>query len=91
MLEDAVGNSKFISAVRKYLRRYQFRNAESRELFDILENTTQAAIDVVDFVGRWMRFPGFPVINVRRDNAGFQLSQRRFATSTRFSETIEYV
>ncbi|XP_043581550.1 glutamyl aminopeptidase-like [Bombus pyrosoma] len=89
MLEDAVGNSKFISAVRKYLRRYQFRNAESRELFDILGETTQAAIDVVDFVGRWMRFPGFPVINVRRDNAGFQLSRRRFATSTRFSETID--
>ncbi|XP_043517874.1 glutamyl aminopeptidase-like [Frieseomelitta varia] len=89
MLEDTVGNSKLISAVRKYLRRYQFRNAESRELFDILGNTTQATIDIVDFVRRWMRFPGFPVINVRRDKAGFQLLQRRFATSRRFSETID--
>ncbi|KAK1126499.1 hypothetical protein K0M31_005134 [Melipona bicolor] len=89
MLEDTVGDSKLISAVRKYLRRYQFRNAESRELFDILGNTTQATIDIVDFVRRWMRFPGFPVINVRRDKAGFQLSQRRFATSRRFSETID--
>lgn len=91
MLEDTVGNSKLISAVRKYLRTYQFRNAESREQFDILGNTTQATIDIVDFVRRWMRFPGFPVINVRRDKAGFQLFQRRFATSRRFSETIEYV
>ncbi|XP_017765836.1 PREDICTED: glutamyl aminopeptidase-like [Eufriesea mexicana] len=89
MLEDAVGNSKFISAVRKYLRKYQFRNAESRDLFDIFGNSTMAAVDVADFVDRWLRFPGFPVINVRRDNAGFQLSRRRFATSRRFRETID--
>ncbi|OAD61534.1 Glutamyl aminopeptidase [Eufriesea mexicana] len=54
MLEDAVGNSKFISAVRKYLRKYQFRNAESRDLFDIFGNSTMAAVDVADFVDRWL-------------------------------------
>lgn len=91
MLEDAIGNSKFISAVKRYLSEYQFRNAESRDLFDIFGNSTMAAVDVADFVDRWLRFPGFPVINVRRDNAGFQLSRRRFATSRRFRETIEYV
>ncbi|XP_026670128.1 glutamyl aminopeptidase-like isoform X2 [Ceratina calcarata] len=89
MLEDAVDNTNFISAVRNYLQSYQFRNAESRELFEILGNSTQSAIDMVDFVDRWMRFPGFPVINVVYDKTGYRLSQKRFATSERFIETID--
>ncbi|CAL7934472.1 unnamed protein product [Xylocopa violacea] len=89
MLEDAVASSNFILAVRQYLRSYQFRNAESRELFEILANSTSAGVDIVDLVGRWMRFPGFPVISVQRDNTGFRLVQRRFATSKRFHQTID--
>ncbi|CAK9820849.1 Glutamyl aminopeptidase [Anthophora plagiata] len=89
MLEDTIGNAKFIRSIRKYLRMYQFRNAESHELFEILGNETRAAVDIVDFVFRWMKFPGFPVINVHRGKTGFQLFRQRFATSKRFQQTID--
>ncbi|KOC70006.1 Glutamyl aminopeptidase [Habropoda laboriosa] len=89
MLEDTVGNSKFIRSIRNYLRKYQFRNAESRELFEILGNETRAVVDIVDFVFRWIKFPGFPLINVHRDTKGFRLFRQRFATSKRFQETID--
>lgn len=89
MLEDAIGSSKFIHAVRKYLRTYQFRNAESRELFEILQNETRIVIDIVDFMNRWTKFPGFPIVNVRRDKGAFQLSRGRFAISRKFQPTIE--
>lgn len=91
MLEDAIGRSRFLRGVRRYLERYQFRNAESRDLFEILGNGTSGNIDVVDFVNRWTRFPGFPVITVLQERAAFRLSQRRFAISKRFHETLEYV
>ncbi|XP_016915887.1 glutamyl aminopeptidase-like [Apis cerana] len=89
MLEDAIGNASLFSAVGKYLKTYQFRNADSREFFDILANNTHSAIDIIDFVSRWMRFPGFPVVNVRRNKADFQLLRRRFVTSRRLNETID--
>nr|XP_003703002.2 PREDICTED: glutamyl aminopeptidase-like [Megachile rotundata] len=89
MLEDAIGNSKFIGAIRYYLQKHRFRNTESRELFEILQNGTRIAIDVADFMTRWTKFPGFPVINVRQDGTIFQLSRRRFAISKKFQQTID--
>ena len=83
MLEDAIGNASLFSTVGKYLKTYQFRNADSREFFDILANNTHSVIDIVDIVSRW--------INVRRNKADFQLLRRRFVTSRRYNESIEYV
>nr|XP_034173930.1 glutamyl aminopeptidase-like [Osmia lignaria] len=89
MLEDAIGSSKFIRAIRKYLQMYQFQNAESQELFEILQNKTRIVIDIADFMNRWTKFPGFPVVNVRQDKAAFQLSRGRFSISRKFQPTID--
>lgn len=91
MLENAIGSSRFLRAVRNYLKGYQFRNAESWDLFGALENGTSRNIDVTDLMVRWTRFPGFPVVSIRQKGAGFRLSQQRFAKSKRFQETLEYV
>ncbi|KZC03967.1 Glutamyl aminopeptidase [Dufourea novaeangliae] len=87
MLEDAIGNTKFVRGVRDYLTRYQFRNADSRDLFEVLRNSSN--IDIGDFMSRWTKTPGFPMIDVRRDNVVFRLSQRRFAVSKKFHETLD--
>ncbi|XP_076628458.1 glutamyl aminopeptidase [Colletes latitarsis] len=87
MLEDTIGNSKFVLGVRRYLDEYRFRNAESDDLFELVGNSTRGDVDIVDFMSRWTRIPGFPVINVvRRDSAAFRLSQQRFAASKKFHE-----
>lgn len=91
MLEDAIGKSKFIRGVRDYLLRHRFRNAVSRDLFESLQNSSRSGIDIIDFMIRWTNFPGFPLINVDRDGSVVRLSQRRFAVSKKFQQTLEYV
>ncbi|XP_025163241.1 aminopeptidase M1-C [Harpegnathos saltator] len=80
MLESAMGESRFVSGIRNYLERYQFRNVESRELFEILR-LADGAVDVVEFMDRWTKQPGFPLVNVRQDGAAFRLSQERFVAN----------
>lgn len=87
MLEDAIGNSKFLRGLRSYLERYRFNNTDSHDLFEILRNNADGKIDIVEFMTRWTKLPGFPVINVvRRGKAVFRLSQRHFGNNT-----FEYV
>ncbi|XP_076296575.1 glutamyl aminopeptidase isoform X2 [Lasioglossum baleicum] len=89
MLEDAIGNSRFIYGIRDYLLTHRFRNAASRDLFEILQNSSRTSIDIVDFMNRWTSFPGFPVINLIYDQKIFRLSQRRFVASKKFHETLD--
>ncbi|XP_076239351.1 glutamyl aminopeptidase [Calliopsis andreniformis] len=89
MLENAIGSSIFFRGIRNYLKEYQFRNADSQELFEMLESSTSGNIDLTDIVSRWTKFPGFPVVNIRQEGSSFRLSQKRFATSKRFKETLD--
>ncbi|XP_078036701.1 aminopeptidase A [Augochlora pura] len=89
MLEDAIGNSRFLYGIRDYLLTYRFQNAASRDLFEILQNSSRLDIDVVDFMSRWIGFAGFPVINVIQEKKIFRLSQRRFAASKKLHETFD--
>ncbi|XP_031845026.2 glutamyl aminopeptidase [Nomia melanderi] len=89
MLEDAIGKSKFVQGVRDYLLRHRFRNAASRDLFEAVQNSSRSGINIIDFMSRWTNFPGFPLINVHRDGSVFRLSQRRFAVSKKFRQTLD--
>ncbi|KAL2722861.1 glutamyl aminopeptidase-like [Vespula squamosa] len=78
MLEDAIGNLKFISGIRNYLKEYQFANAESKELFERLNEETKNVINQIDFLNRWTKLPGFPVVKVQQKDRILKLSQQRF-------------
>lgn len=81
MLEDAMGRSRFVDGIKRYLEKYQFGNVESRELFEILRHVDSSAVNIVDFMNRWTKQPGFPLVNVQQDGATFRLSQERFAAN----------
>ncbi|XP_053979682.1 glutamyl aminopeptidase-like [Hylaeus volcanicus] len=87
MLEDAIGNSRFVQGIRSYLDNYRFKNAESRELFELLSNKTRNDVDIIDFMNRWTMLAGFPMVNVvPHGKKLFRLSQQRFTTSKKLLE-----
>ncbi|XP_032671075.1 glutamyl aminopeptidase-like [Odontomachus brunneus] len=92
MLENAMGKSRFVNGIKNYLERYQFRNAESRELFEILHHIDRGTVNIVEFMDRWTKQSGFPLVNVRQDGKTFRLSQERFVVNKKrekekFTET----
>lgn len=89
MLENAMGNLKFISGIRSYLKKYQFNNAESKELFESLNEENTNFVDLIDFLNRWTRLPGFPVVKVQqKDNRSFRLSQQRYVVDKTQEESF---
>ncbi|XP_014611919.1 PREDICTED: puromycin-sensitive aminopeptidase-like protein [Polistes canadensis] len=78
MLENAIGNVKFISGIRNYLQKYQFSNAESKELFELFNEENHDFVNLIDVLNRWTRLTGFPVVNVQQKDKLIKLSQQRY-------------
>ncbi|XP_047352813.1 glutamyl aminopeptidase-like [Vespa velutina] len=88
MLEDAIGNLKFISGIRSYLKMYQFANAESKELFERLNEETKNFVNLIDFLNRWTRLPGFPLVKVQQKDRSVKLSQERYIVDKKQEESF---
>jgi puromycin-sensitive aminopeptidase len=76
MLEQYLGENAFRDGIRLYLRRHEFANAETTDLWDALEDSTrQPARALMD---SWIFQPGYPLITVDRKDGDLILSQRLF-------------
>ena len=76
MLEQYLGEKAFRDGIRLYLRRHEFANAETTDLWDALEDSTrQPARALMD---SWIFQPGYPLITVERKDGDLVLSQRLF-------------
>jgi puromycin-sensitive aminopeptidase len=76
MLEQYLGADKFRDGIRLYLRRHEYANAETTDLWDALEDSTrQPARALMD---SWIFQAGYPLISVERKTSDLILSQRIF-------------
>ncbi|MGI0131440.1 MAG: M1 family metallopeptidase [Thermoplasmata archaeon] len=76
MIEAFVGEEAFRRGLSRYLRRHQFGNARSDDLWSALgESSTH---DVVAVMQRWVERPGLPCIAVAQVGPDIELTQRRF-------------
>jgi puromycin-sensitive aminopeptidase len=76
MLEQYLGADKFRDGIRLYLRRHEYANAETTDLWDALEDSTrQPARALMD---SWIFQAGYPLISVERNTSDLILSQRLF-------------
>ncbi|XP_015606288.2 glutamyl aminopeptidase isoform X2 [Cephus cinctus] len=87
MLEDAMGDYKFICGIKNYLKTYMYGNAETCQLFQILQKYFRPDIDVVKFMSSWTNYPGFPVISVHCHGDSLRLTQKRYISGS--SENID--
>lgn len=77
MLEQHLGETPFRDGIRHYLRRYQYANTETNDLWDAIEEVTQApARRIMD---AWIFQRGYPLVSVDSAEPGrLTLRQQRF-------------
>ncbi|MFW6174324.1 MAG: M1 family metallopeptidase [Chloroflexota bacterium] len=78
MLEQYLGAEQFREGIRHYLKKHQFANTETNDLWDALEEVTgQPARRIMD---SWIFQGGFPLVSIAATNEGrvMRMGQRRF-------------
>lgn len=78
MLEDFVGKDEFKKGIQNYLKSFNYSNAATSDLWANLNQVTGPDINVPEIMDTWTRQMGFPVINVKRIENSWTLSQERF-------------
>ena len=79
MLENFVGSDVFYEGVTTYLKRHAYHNAETADLFNILQESVGNRININAIMDTWTRQMGFPVVNVAvKSKTSYTLTQKRF-------------
>ena len=76
MLEQYLGEDAFRAGIRRYMRKHQFDNADTPDLWAALEEETGEPVR--EIMGSWIYQGGYPqVLAARNDRGELTLSQRR--------------
>jgi puromycin-sensitive aminopeptidase len=76
MLEQYLGGEAFRDGIRLYLRRHQYDNAETTDLWDALEESTKQPVRAL--MDTWIFQAGYPLVSARKDGPAICLSQQIF-------------
>lgn len=85
MLENFVGSDVFFAGVTKYLKKFAYKNADTKDLLDEIQSTAGDNINVNAIMDTWTRQMGYPVINVKRDKFRYTLTQKIFLENSESS------
>lgn len=77
-MENFFGSDIFFGAISTYLQKYAYQNAETKDLFQVLQDSVGNKLKVTDIMDTWTRQEGYPVINVKKSGNKFILTQKRF-------------
>ncbi|KAI4475069.1 hypothetical protein M0802_015303 [Mischocyttarus mexicanus] len=86
MIYHFIGESIFVSSIKKYIRGYYYRSADQNDLWDIFQHEIELSksplknFSMKSIMKGWTNQAGFPVVHVIRNNeTGFvELMQERF-------------
>src|SRR5262249_37841903 len=76
MLEQYLGPDVFRDGIRAYVKRHEFANTETVDLWAALGRASRQPIPEV--MDGWIFRPGFPLVSARLDGNALVLSQQRF-------------
>jgi puromycin-sensitive aminopeptidase len=78
MLEQYLGAEQFRKGIALYLKKHEYANAETGDLWDGLEEASGEPVR--SMMDTWIFQHGFPIVNVAptADGRGLKLSQQRF-------------
>ena len=78
MLEQYLGAEEFRKGISQYLRKHEYANTETGDLWDALENSSKQPVRKM--MDSWIFQPGFPIISVAKAVGGhsIKLNQSRF-------------
>ncbi len=76
MLEQYLGPEVFREGIGLYLRKHEYDNAETTDLWDAIEESSGQPVRAL--MDSWIFQPGYPLVTVRIDEHGLLLSQQIF-------------
>ena len=78
MLERYLGEEGFRDGIRLYLKRHEYANTETHDLWDAIEHATGEPVRRI--MDRWIWQGGYPLLTVAPDasDRGIRISQSRF-------------
>ena len=77
MLEQYLGEERFRQGVSHYLRRHEYANTETNDLWDAIEETSGEPVRRM--MDSWIWQPGYPLVTAGLDGDAVVLRQQRFA------------
>jgi puromycin-sensitive aminopeptidase len=77
MLEQYLGEDVFRDGVREYLRRHQYRNTQTSDLWVALAAASGQPIP--EMMDGWIFHPGYPLVSAEVENGRLRLTQKRFS------------
>ncbi len=76
MLENFVTEAGFKRGLRRYLKKFKYKNARGADLWDAIGRV--AGLDVKSIIDTWIGQAGYPVLEAKRRGSRLKLEQRRF-------------
>ena len=78
MLEQYMGAEEFRKGIALYLKKHEYANAETTDLWDALEESSREPVRKL--MDSWIFQPGFPIVSADAgaDGKSLKLTQRRF-------------
>ncbi len=76
MLEHYVGETNFQKGLKRYLADFKYKNAEGQDLWDTIGKISK--MPVRSMVSTWLKQPGFPVVEIEKQDSTLHLKQRRY-------------
>jgi len=77
MLEGFMGPENFRQGVVSYLKTFQYKNADTNDLWDHLQKFSNG-VDVHHVMDSWTRQMGFPLLTVTRKGDTISVTQQRY-------------
>ena len=82
MLEDFIGQEKFKLGINRFLNKYKYKNAVTKDLWKALESVSDLPVERI--MNTWTLQMGYPVLNVTRiSETKFRIVQERFLKNPR--------
>lgn len=78
MMENFIKPDVFYGAITAYLNKFMYNNAETADLFKIIQGSSPDHLNVTEIMDTWTRQNGFPVVNVKKSGNNYILTQKRF-------------
>ncbi len=76
MLQQYLGPENFRRGINNYLNQHKWANAETTDLWDALEESTEEPVRAI--ADSWIFQPGYPLVSVEERDGQLVLSQQRF-------------
>lgn len=79
MLESFLGEGVFRDGIRRYVAQHKYSNTTTTDLWNALAEASGKP--VADIAAGWVQQPGFPVIEVKREDDQVRLTQERLTVN----------